>query len=146
MVVSFMAVASFTMCCMGAGLFWRTPWPPSLLLYLYVTMRCYEEGVADMRSAYTMYKLLFLTPKTMATMVELRKAALVHLEGAISQLPATVGEVTKLTFDEALPTRSLNFYFPWWLAQIIRLFGRRTKKDWNEVLRLSDYGTMDYFQ
>ena len=28
----------------------------------------------------------------------------------------------------------------------VRLFYRRKKKDWNEVLRLSDYGTMDYFQ
>ena len=45
-------------------------------------MRCYEEGVADMRSAYTLYKLLFLTHKTMAAMVELRKAALAVLQQA----------------------------------------------------------------
>lgn len=42
--------------------------------------------------------------------------------------------------------RSLDYYFPWWLARLVMLFCRRQKKDWNEVLRLSDHGTMDYIK
>jgi len=146
MVISFFACSTFATCCVAAGVFLWSPWPPSLLIYLYITMRCYEEGVADMRSAFTLYKLLFLTPKTMALMVERRKHALSLLQPSLSLLPATVSETTRLTFDEALPTRKLDYYFPWWLARLILLCGRRKKKDWNEVLRLSDYGTMDYFK
>lgn len=42
--------------CAVAGIALWSMWPPALLLYLYITMRCYEEAVADLRSAYTLYK------------------------------------------------------------------------------------------
>ncbi|KAL1527673.1 hypothetical protein AB1Y20_009059 [Prymnesium parvum] len=146
MLISFFVVSAFAVCCVAAGVLLWSPWPPMLLVYLYLTMRCYEEAVADLRSAYTLYKLLFLTPKTMAAMVERRKAALAELEKSKRHLPPSVGEYINMSFDEALPTRSLDYYFPWWLARLLMLFYKRQKKDWNEVLRLSDYGTMDYIE
>jgi hypothetical protein len=54
--------------------------------------------------------------------------------------------VRSLTADEARPSRTLDYYFPWWAARLIMLVARRKKRDWNEVLRIKDAATMDYVQ
>ena len=120
---------------------WR---PAAFVYYMYVTMRCYEEGVADARSAYTLYKLLLLSPAEMKVLVELRVEAKKAMDPAVSMLPAGVVDHIALPADEARPTRALDYYFPWILARLIMLLARRRKKDWNEVLRLKDHATMDY--
>lgn len=88
MLISFLSIATFAICCAGTWaeveaatslspppvrsaaspltllahlavaslLLWRG-WPLLLVLYLYFTMRCYEEAVADARSAYSLYKV-----------------------------------------------------------------------------------------
>ena len=121
------------------------PWLP--LPYLYITMRCYEEAVADARSCYSLYKLLFLTKATMARMVALRAAAKSAMDPCIAMLPTGVTHHLALPADEAQPSsysRVLEYYFPWWIARLLSLVMRRQKRDWNEVLRLNDASTMDY--
>ena len=120
---------------------WR---PAAFVYYMYVTMRCYEEGVADARSAYTLYKLLLLSPAEMKGLVELRVEAKKAMDPAVSMLPAGVVDHIALPADEARPTRALDYDFPWIFARLIMLLARRRKKDWNEVLRLKDHATMDY--
>ena len=124
--------------------YFRSPYPFLCCGYLYTTMRCYEEGVADARSAFSLFKLLFLTPATMGKMVALRAAAKAAMDPAIALLPTGVADVLAQSADEARPSRALDYYFPWWVARLIMLVVRRKKKDWNEVLRLNDAATMDY--
>ena len=114
------------------------------MLYSYVTMRCYEEAVADARSFFSHYKLLLLTPAQMGRMVEQRKAAKIAMDPAVALLAPGVTEHVSLPADDARPTRALDYYFPWIIARFIMLLARRRKKDWNEVLRLKDHATMDY--
>jgi len=130
----------------ATSLYLRSLYPLLTVPYLYVTMRCYEEGVADARSCYSLYKLLFLTPATMAEMVKLRTAAKAAMDPAISSLPDGVLSHVNLPADDARPTRALDYYFPWWIARLLMLVARRKKRDWNEVLRLNDASTMDYVQ
>jgi len=132
-------------CALAVPIF-RSPLPPLLLAYLYVTMRCYEEGVADARSCYSLYKLLRLTPKAMRSMVELRTHAKAAIDSTMALLPTGVDQYMTLTADEARPSRTLDYYFPWWAARLIMLVARRKKRDWNEVLRIKDAATMDYVQ
>mmetsp|Transcript_21815 Transcript_21815/g.49157 ORF Transcript_21815/g.49157 Transcript_21815/m.49157 type:complete len:83 (-) Transcript_21815:577-825(-) len=82
----------------------------------------------------------------MSAMVERRNAALKQLRACTSLLPAGVLDVVALDEDQAYPERRLEYYFPWWLGHLVVIFVRRKKKDWNEVLRLSDYATMDYIE
>ena len=50
-----------------------------------------------------------------------------------------------MSAHEAAPTRSrLEACLPWFIYRLAIIALRRTKKDWNEVLRLQDYATMDY--
>ena len=128
----------------GLSLLLRSPYPLLLIPYLYLTMRCYEEAVADARSAYSLYKLLFLTPATMGRMVQLRAAAKAAMDPAIPLLPDGVSDHLHKPADEVRPLSTLDYYFPWWAARLVMLVARRPKKDWNEVLRLSDVPTMDY--
>ena len=103
-----------------------------------------SEAVADARSAYSLYKLLFLTPATMGRMVQLRAAAKAAMDPAIPLLPDGVSDHLHKPADEVRPLSTLDYYFPWWAARLVMLVARRPKKDWNEVLRLSDVPTMDY--
>jgi hypothetical protein len=120
--------------------------PILLLAYLYATMRCYEEGVAGARSAYSLYKLLFLSPATMAKMVALRHAAKGAMDPMLPMLPAGVSDHLTLPKDEARPRSLFEYYFPYWVTLLLDLCVRRKKRDWNEVLRLNDASTMDYVQ
>lgn len=88
MVFSFFAVMVIFVLLVAVGATFRSPYLPMLILYLYPTMRFYEEGVADARSCYTLFKLLFLTRATMSAMVERRSAAVKQLERCIRLLPA----------------------------------------------------------
>jgi len=119
--------------------------PATLLLYLVIVIRSYESGVSDARSAYTHYKLLTLPASRMEVLVMARKAAMEALVPGIELLDPTVKEEISLSAYEAAPTRGkLEAYLPWLLYRLAIIVLRRTKKDWNEVLRLQDYATMDY--
>lgn len=132
-------------CVPCAALYLRSLYPLLLPPWLYLTMRCYEEAVADARSAYSLYKLLFLTPATMGRMVELRAKAKAAMDPAIALLPPGVVDHVHEAAEKVVPkTSTLDYYFPWWAARIFMLISRRGKKDWNEVLRLNDVPTMDY--
>lgn len=150
MMVCALIVMAFVLGCLGYALLHRSAVPLAFIAYLYATMRLYEEAVADARSCYSLYKLLFLRPSTMAAMVQKRKAAKAALDAASFSLPDGVASEVKTTHDEALPKtswrRAFDFYFPWWLSRLLVLFMRRRKKDWNEVLRLEDHNTMDYVE
>ena len=150
MMVCALIVMAFVLGCLGYALLHRSAVPLAFIAYLYATMRLYEEAVADARSCYSLYKLLFLRPSTMAAMVQKRKAAKAALDAASFSLPDGVASEVKTTHDEALPKtswrRAFDFYFPWWLSRLLVLFMRRHKKDWNEVLRLEDRNTMDYVE
>ena len=122
----------------------RVWWPLLLFVYLYATMRCYEEAVADARSCYSLYKLLLLRPDEMRAMVGLRGEARAQMLAVVAALPAAAVAHADLTAEEATPRSFLDFYFPWWLARVVQALRRRKKKDWNEVLRLVDLATMDY--
>jgi len=139
-----MAILLFLCGAVVATAFLRSLYPLLSLAYVFATMRCYEEGVADARSAYSLFKLLFLKPATMATMIRLRAAAKAAMDPAVALLPAGVADSLSQSADDARPTRPLDYYFPWWVARLIMLVARRQKKDWNEVLRLNDASTMDY--
>ena len=124
---------------------WYWTWKPAAFVYyMYVTMRCYEEAVADARSAFSLYKLLLLSPAEMGRMVEKRAAAKKAMDPAFVMLPAGVVDHIALSADDVRPTRALDYYFPWIIARVVMLTLRRRKKDWNEVLRLKDHATMDY--
>ena len=160
--------------CTSAAVLRGSLYPFLPLPYMYFTMRCYEEAVslrppscqlclaitvrspahcsspyhvgqvADARSAYSLYKLLLLSPADMKGIVVLRTAAKTAMDGTTALLPAGVAEHVALAADDARPTLGIDYYFPWWLARLVLLVARRRKKDWNEVLRLRDVATMDY--
>lgn len=136
------------LCCVAYALLSCSALPLLFIAYLYATMRFYEEAVADARSCRSLCKLLFLRPSTMRAIAATRAGATAALSQATPLLPP--GVVSELGLDkaEALPrsswSRTLEFYFPWWLSRLLVLFHRRRKKDWNEVLRLTDHNTMDY--
>jgi hypothetical protein len=135
-------------CCVTFAVVSHSALPLLFIAYLYATMRLYEEAVADARSCHSLYKLLFLRPATMRAMAATRAGATAALSQAMPLLPPGVASELGLDKAEALPrsswSRALEFYFPWWLSRLLTLFHRRRKKDWNEVLRLTDHNTMDY--
>lgn len=107
--------------------------------------RSYESGVSDARSAYTHYKLLLLPNAKMEAMVAARQAATATLVPAMALLNPRVTEEVTMSAHQAAPTRSrLEACLPWFVYRLAIIALRRTKKDWNEVLRLQDYATMDY--
>lgn len=68
------------------------------------------------------------------------------MEPAMALLPAGVIEHVALHRDNALPKAGLDYsyYCPWLVVRLLSLLVRRRKRDWNEVLRINDIGTMDY--
>lgn len=139
--------------CAALSIALRSVYPALLVVYLYVTMRCYEEGLADARSALSHYKLLVLDAADMAAMVRSRTRAKSALDPTTALLDAGVLDRLALppTSREARPApdkpeRLFGRYdfLPWVVARPLQALLRRRKCDWNEVLRLRDYATMDY--
>ena len=144
MLYSFLGLCLYVGASVAYAIARRVWWPLLLFVYLYATMRCYEEAVADARSCYSLYKLLLLRPDEMRAMVGLRGEARAQMLAVVAALPAAAVAHADLTAEEATPRSFLDFYFPWWLARVVQALRRRKKKDWNEVLRLVDLATMDY--
>jgi len=118
--------------------------PAAVILYFAFMIRSYESGVSDARSAYTHYKLLLLPAERMTAMVQLRNGATAAVDEAMVLLDAAVREEVAVP-GGAAPTRGkLERWLPWFIYRLAIIVLRRPKKDWNEVLRLQDYATMDY--
>ena len=75
MLYSFLGLCLYVGASVAYAIARRVWWPLLLFVYLYATMRCYEEAVADARSCYSLYKLLLLRPDEMRAMVGLRGEA-----------------------------------------------------------------------
>lgn len=144
MLVCFGALIFYLLGSIAVALLTRSAYPALLLIYFYAALRCYEEAVADARSFVSLQKLLFLSAERMRHMVRLRGDAKKTMQELIGLMPPSA--LQEVEAEKALPISFLDFYFPWWLARLVQALRRRKKKDWNEVLRLADHGTMDYFE
>ena len=80
----------------------------------------------------------------MARMVTFRAKAKAAMDPTIHLLPQGVADSISQPAEMALPPSGLRYYFPWWISRLVEVVLRRKKKDWNEVLRLTDVPTMDY--
>jgi glycerol-3-phosphate O-acyltransferase/dihydroxyacetone phosphate acyltransferase len=111
---------------------------PYVMILLWFTLRFYEEAMASSRSLYSHFKFLYLYPQTLNRLLVLRSVAVVLVDG-----------ISKDLFNPAaLPVRGIesghSTVFRPWFWEHWSIFGRK-KKDWNEILRVHDFGTMDYF-
>lgn len=146
MVCGLVGMAIVVACVLTAALLWS--WLPlALIFYLSVIIRVYESAVSDARSAYTHLKLLLLPAGRMDELIAARKVAMASLVPAMDLLDPSVVEEINLNAFEAAPSRSkLEAYLPWFIYRLADKALQRTKRDWNEVLRLQDHATMDYIQ
>ena len=111
---------------------------------LWLTLRAYEEAVASTRSLYTHFKFLYLYPSTLAGMLAARRKALDLLHAFSDERmdrKRVPESVLRLEADERQGKMSVIRVWPW---ENWSLF-RRRKKDWNELLRVQDFNTADYF-
>lgn len=135
---------------------------PLALIYLLITLRLYEEGVASARSFYSLHKLLFIYKSTMVQMQQLRKEAKEQVDVVVELglLPesAITGKCTDsgktgTSGSKGSPGVSKGrveglLVEPIMMAPFWKNFNplRRRKKDWNEILRLNDSNTMNYVE
>mmetsp|Transcript_22324 Transcript_22324/g.39569 ORF Transcript_22324/g.39569 Transcript_22324/m.39569 type:complete len:525 (+) Transcript_22324:76-1650(+) len=117
---------------------------PLLLGYLWLTMRLYEEAVASARSICGIYLLMKLPQDKLDTILKARLDAKRDILLASKMFPqSSADRILEESGDDIYEdkTDQETETHPWW-----HNFNpmRRRKKDWNELLRLSDYCTMDY--
>lgn len=129
------------------------PWTVCALAvpYLWLTVRLYEEFVASGRSLYTLWKLLFLTKETMTVLRTMRRECHSLVQELVKEIPPE-----SLTAEHAAENNDSGYcripwyspvWFEWpWTSFMLSVFLRRKKNDWNEVLRLNDFNTMNYFE
>ena len=123
-----------------------------VLLWLALTVRFYESGLASARSFYTLWKLLFLYESTMTRLRKMRRECKALVEKMSKKLPPAAlhaADDAAETFYEK--TKNLPWYSLWWYEWTFARFlwqslMRREKKDWNELLRFNDYNTMNYVE
>lgn len=113
--------------------------------YLWLTMRLYEEFVACVRSIFGLFRLSQIEHENLSVIMKERGKTVELVQKCLQLFPRDIASKILLESGEDV-TR-------WDVAEMQResnlknfnLF-RRRKKDWNEVLRLSDYCTMDYVE
>eukprot|EP00924_Labyrinthula_sp_SR-Ha-C_P002485 maker-scaffold_16-snap-gene-6.28-mRNA-1 protein AED:0.01 eAED:0.01 QI:116/1/1/1/1/1/3/28/523 len=126
---------------------------PLTIIYLWFTVRAYEEMVACVRSLAGVLRLWWFNlkdPKQIEAVVEARRKLkqLIGEELAKKRFSSRVREEILAETDmkddiyKLDPPEIEQKHSNW---QNFNIF-RRRKKDWNELLRLSDYCTMDYVE
>ncbi|KAH9247347.1 hypothetical protein BASA81_015064 [Batrachochytrium salamandrivorans] len=100
-----------------------------VFLFAMVNVRLFEEALACGRSLLSHFKFYYLFEDTLAELLRRRRLALTLMKQH-RHLPREDSERTEIRV------------WPWENWSIFR----RRKKDWNEILRLHDFNTMDYFE
>lgn len=116
------------------------------LAYLWLTMRLFEDGMANARSIFGLVKLGRLSDQRIDEILKLRANARSLCNEALALFPKTSAEriMEECGDDVYLTGLQDHDKLPRWYTTFNPL--RRRKKDWNELLRLSDYCTMDYVE
>lgn len=117
-----------------------------LIAYLWLTMRLFEDGMASARSICGIYLLGKLSNEQIETVLKLRAQAKSMCNEALPLFPKSSAEnIMEESGDDVYLNNAQDFdKLPRWWTNFNPL--RRRKKDWNELLRLSDYCTMDYVE
>ena len=117
-----------------------------LLAYLWLTMRLFEDGMASARSICGIYLLGRLSNERLDAVLKLRAQAKTICNEALPLFPKSSAEsILQECGDDVYLNNAQDFdKLPRWWTNFNPL--RRRKKDWNELLRLSDYCTMDYVE
>ena len=147
MLYSFLGVLGLFLLALLLSRSWASAF--GLLLGLALTVRFYENALASARSCYTLWKLLFLYPSSMARLRARRLECRAMVRALACRLPESARKADKAAEPPntaRIPWYSLR-WFEWTYARFLwAMLTRREKKDWNEVLRLNDFNTMDYFE
>ncbi|GBG31449.1 Glycerol-3-phosphate O-acyltransferase 1 [Hondaea fermentalgiana] len=119
---------------------------PVVFLYLWLTMRLYEEAVASARSICGIYRLMVISGRDLRKLLALRLRAKWHVLQAVSLFPkSSADRIMEECGDDVYADKSTeDVGRPRWWTNFNPM--RRRKKDWNEVLRLMDHATMDYVE
>jgi glycerol-3-phosphate O-acyltransferase/dihydroxyacetone phosphate acyltransferase len=145
MIVSFFSLITLYLVC--AIYTWHplNPLLPALVALLWLTMRIYEEAVASARSICGIYRLMTIPQARLDALLATREAAARLVLRALPLFPKSSAErVRHECGDDVYEDKSGLFseQHPRWWTNFNLM--RRRKKDWNELLRLSDFCTMDY--
>ena len=120
------------------------------LLIMAMTVRFYESGLASLRSLYTLQKLFGLYKSTMQRLLKMRRECKILVDKISSRLPESAHNVADDAKDaesfKNIPWYSLRWFEWTYLQFVYKTITRREKKDWNELLRLNDYNTMNYVE
>jgi len=120
---------------------------PFVLMYLWLTMRLYEEAVASARSIFGIFRITMVSDDVLRQMIDLRKQAENDVLIGAALFPRSSAERIKEECGDNIydnkTDEDINKRPRWWTNFDPM---RRRKKDWNELLRLSDYCTMDYVE
>jgi len=116
---------------------------PFVLAWLFFNLRVYEEAMASTRSCNSLFKFIFLTQKTLDTMINLRKEAENEVKESAIHLPMSATNVIKL-HSKTLKSHPSSFLKRHSFWNIFKNPLKRQKSDWNEILRVDDHSSMDY--
>lgn len=122
--------------------------PSLILLYLWLTLRLYEELVSCARSILGITYLYLLPEEKLKVILSERKKG---REALTRCLPLFADDKAKeiqseLGFNVKEREIGINVAVRrgWWILNFNPF--RRQKKDWNEMLRLADFCSMDYIE
>jgi len=126
------------------AMFVANTYAPLLIGYFWLTMRLYEEVVASVRSICGMYRLMMISNTDLQRIIDTRVKLTPIINRAVGLFPVeTAARIMNDEKDNVFDDKSeSDAIHPRWWTCFNPL--RRRKKDWNELLRVTDYCTMDY--
>mmetsp|Transcript_11099 Transcript_11099/g.12705 ORF Transcript_11099/g.12705 Transcript_11099/m.12705 type:complete len:517 (-) Transcript_11099:631-2181(-) len=128
------------------SVFVSLPTAVSMMAYLFAIMRLYEENVANIRSICGVVRLRMISDNSLKEILELRTATKGAVLKVVKLFPKYDAEgIRNDNGDNVYEDKSKELLDPpkWWYN--FSPF-RRRKKDWNELLRFSDYCTRNYVE